>query len=83
MPVLAQTPGGLQPRKWVERVLSEYGKRGVVSGYMFHNQDGSRARARVMEDKFYGRLQIIQSSRRDLISESTDILEEYGTSRSF
>ncbi len=50
---------------------------------MFRNQDGSRARASVMEDKFHGRLQIIQSLQRDLIPESTDVTEEYGTSRSF
>ncbi len=79
MPVLAKTPGGLQPQKWV---LSEYDKRGVVSGYMFNNQDGNRARARAIEDKFHERLQAIQSTRWDLIPESTDVTEEYGTSRS-
>lgn len=83
IPFLAQTPRGLQPKKWISRVLGEYEKRGIIIGHMFQNPDGTKAKGRFMEEKFHGRLKKIQDLRRDLITEGTDVTKDYGTSRSF
>jgi hypothetical protein len=48
MPVLATTPRGLEPGKWVSRVLEAYSVKGIRSGYMFRNADGSKAKTKVI-----------------------------------
>ncbi len=83
MPVLCSTPRGLEPKKWIERVLSEYRRRGVDSGFMFRNPDGSKIRNSSMSSRLYDRLESVQASQPRLISRDTDIREEYGVSRSF
>jgi hypothetical protein len=83
MPVLAQTPRSLQPLKWVDRFIKEYERKGIVLGYMFHNQDGSHVKGKFMDERFHERLLQIQDIRRYLILEGTDVIKEYGTSRSF
>jgi hypothetical protein len=59
MPVLATTPRGLPPGKWVERVKREYQARGITSGYVFRNEDGTKLKLKAMGDKFYDHLEII------------------------
>jgi hypothetical protein len=83
MPVLATTPGGLEPAKWVGRVLEEYSLRNVTSGYMFRNNDGTRMKIKLMEPKLHERLETIQIRRQDLINGEVEVSEEYGISRSF
>jgi hypothetical protein len=56
MPVVFETPRGLEPGKWVKRVLDCYEERRVLSGYMFRNGDGTRLKAKEMEPAFYDRL---------------------------
>jgi hypothetical protein len=59
MPVLDTTPRCLQLGLWVEWVMREYQARGVTSGYMFRNEDGTKIKQKTMEDKFYDRLEYI------------------------
>jgi hypothetical protein len=42
MPVLAVTPRGLKPFKWLGRVREKYKQRNITSGYMFPNADGTK-----------------------------------------
>lgn len=60
IPVLYTTPRGLEPGKWVERVLEVYRHHHIYSGYMFRNPDGSKIKAKSMEPKFHERLNVIQ-----------------------
>jgi len=83
MPVLVTTPRGLEPGKWVKRVLDSYEQINVVSGYMFRNPDGTKMKAKEMEPRFHDRLFCIQREQPRLISPELDAVEEYGVSRSF
>jgi hypothetical protein len=83
MPVLCVTPRGLEPGKWVQRVLEAYAQRNIRSGYMFRNADGTKLRIKTMEPKFHERLYKIKKARPDLIDPELEVLEEYGVSRSF
>jgi hypothetical protein len=83
MPVMYTTPRGLETGKWIERVLMEYRRKGVVSGYMFRNPDGSKIRSSSMNHKFHDRLELIQSLKPQLITQDTEVRDEYGVSRSF
>jgi hypothetical protein len=83
MPVLAETPGGFQPQKWVKRVIDGYWEQGVTRGYIFRNKDHTKLKCSSLEPKFHSRLEKLKQEHPDLISEETDVAEEYGLSRSF
>jgi hypothetical protein len=83
MPVLSTTPRGLEPRKWTQRVLGEYAKQNIYSGYMFWNPDSTKLKSKNMEPRFFERLIKLQSTQSDLIEQELDVMEEYGVSRSF
>ncbi len=83
MPVLASTPGGLHPSRWVRRVLDQYEQKGIVHGYMFRNENGTKMKCKELEQKFHERLETIQERRPDLLGSEVDVVEEYGVSRSF
>ncbi len=83
MPVLASTPGGLHPSRWVRRVLDQYEQKGIVHGYMFRNENGTKMKCKEVEKKFHERLETIQEKRPDLLGPEVDVVEEYGISRSF
>ncbi len=83
MPVLVSTPRGLEPGKWVHRVLESYAQHNIRSGYMFRNVDGTKLKIKTMEPKFLDRLCEIKMARRDLIDPEVEVSEDYGVSRSF
>lgn len=83
MPVLYTTPRGLEPGKWVERVLDGYRHHHITSGYMFRNANGTKIKAKLMEPKFHERLNVIQIAHPNLISRDIEVMDEYGVSRSF
>jgi hypothetical protein len=83
MPILYTTPRGLEPGKWVSRVLDGYSRVGIHSGYMFRNQDGTKPRIRTLEPAFHDRLEHVKLVRPDLIGPDVDVTDEYGVSRSF
>jgi hypothetical protein len=49
LPVIATTPSGLEPRKWIGRVTEIYRCRGVTHGPMFCNRFGQRIKASDIE----------------------------------
>jgi hypothetical protein len=65
MPVLATTPRGLEPGKWVSRVLEAYAAKGIRSGYMFRNADGTKVKTKLFEPKFHERLAMVQQLKPD------------------
>lgn len=83
IPVLTETPCGFQPKKWVKRVIDGYASQGITRGYVFRNSDQSKIKCSSIESKFHSRLEKIKQGHPELISEETDVAEEYGVSRSF
>lgn len=77
MPVLASSPGGLHPRKWVGQIIEEYQRQGIQRGYMFRNPDGTKIKVKTMEPKLHKRLEKVRLKRADLIPVELDISEEY------
>jgi hypothetical protein len=52
LPVRAITPSGLEPRKWIGRVLDFYRTKGESHGPMFRNGVGQKIRNSDLEGKF-------------------------------
>jgi len=63
MPVVYHTPRGLEPGKWVKRVLDEYERLNIQSGYMFKNRDGTKIKIKDLEPKFHDRLLRVQQEQ--------------------
>ncbi len=68
MPVLFMTPRGLEPRKWVHRVLEEYRRRNIQLGYMFRNQDGTKMKNKIIESKLHDILEAVRVLKPNLIA---------------
>jgi hypothetical protein len=80
MPLLANTPGGFQPQKWVQRVINGYLAKEITRGYIFRNPNHSKQQFSMLEPKFHSCLELIKHNRPDLIGGETDVSEEYGVS---
>lgn len=83
MPLAAETRSGLQPRLWIGRALGLLEKRGIMRGPLFQTASGDPIRFGVMEPKFIDRLEAVQISRPDLLSDQVEVAEAYGVRRSF
>jgi len=77
------TQHGLEPRKWVGRLLEEHLKLGNTSGPFFRDDKGSKVQASFFEHKFFDRLEQVRSVKPHLLASVEDIEEEFGVSRSF
>jgi hypothetical protein len=83
MPLVIRTRSGLEPRKWIGRLLSFYCEKGIFHGPFFRDQAGGVLTPSAMAETFYRRLGFVQYFRPDLLSREVDIEEVYGISRSF
>jgi hypothetical protein len=83
MPIMAVTNRGLEPRKWIGRLLQAYEEKGIEHGPMFRKSDGGCVRAGDLEPKLFERLEFIREVHPHLMVGIEDISEEYGVSRSF
>ena len=77
------TASGLQPLKWVKRLLHCIEEAGSRSNWLFQKLDGARMTMKDFEIRFYDCLVDIQSRRKDLIAEETDVSDVYFLARSF
>ncbi len=77
------TPRGLEPRKWIGRMLDIYRWSGVRSGHFFRDSNGLRLRACHFEPRFFGRLEMVKTIRPHLLASIDNIEDEFGVSRSF
>ena len=83
MPLVLRTRSGLEPRKWIGRLLGIYRKRGISHGPFFRNEKGAALQVSEMSEIFYRRLSFVQYFRPDLLPRDVDIDDVYGISRSF
>ncbi len=82
MPLREETQSGLQPRLWIWRALEALEKRGITRGPLFQMPTGNPIRFGIMEPKFIERLEAVQMSRPDLLSDQVEVAEAYGIRRS-
>jgi hypothetical protein len=84
LPLVAVTSSGLKPRLWVGRMIEWYGKKGITRGPVFRNSEtGMAEKAKVYEFDILLELVAIQRVGGGIISETVDVYESYGVSRSF
>lgn len=83
MPLVDVTDRGLEPRKWIGRLLMLYENNGTRHGPFFRHPDGTRRKAGTFENKFFERLEHVKTTHPHLLASIEDISEEFGISRSF
>jgi hypothetical protein len=84
LPLAAVTASGLEPRMWVGRMIEWYEKKGISRGPVFRDlETGKTAKASLYEVDILMELVAIQKFDGGIISETVDIYESYGVSRSF
>ena len=81
--IVDSTPRGLQPRKWIGRLLEIHRELGITNGHFFRDTNGLRLRAHHFEPRFFDRLEMVKMSRPQLLSSVDNIKDEFGVSRSF
>ena len=77
------TSHGLEPRKWVGRLIQLLQNKGVRNGPLFRGAQGQRLKANHFEPDLISKLEYIQETKPDLIPGNVEVEEEYGVSRSF
>lgn len=77
------TKHGLEPRKWIGRLIRIYQSMNIRNGPLFRDHQGRRLRASYFEPKFHERLEYVKMMKPHLMSSTEDVVEEYGVSRSF
>ena len=83
MPLVIRTRSGLEPRKWIGRLLEFHREKGIFHGPFFRDDAGAALTPSDMAEIFYRRLGYVQYFRPDLLARDVDIEEAYGISRSF
>jgi hypothetical protein len=83
MPLVIRTETGLEPAKWIYRMLQWYDTVGITRGWVFRDKHSDRARASDFEWDILCELEIIQRESPHIIVASVDVFEDYGVSRSF
>lgn len=77
------TSHGLEPRKWIGRLVSMYQAKGIRNGPFFRNRRGDKLKATHFEPRFHDRLEQVKLTKPQLMSSVEDVVDEYGVSRSF
>jgi hypothetical protein len=84
LPLAEKIASGLKPRVWIGRMLEWYRARGITNGPVFRDpKTGNAARAGSYEYDILVELDGIQKEEGDVISDTVDVFERYGVSRSF
>lgn len=85
MPIALTTRSGLEPGKWITRMIQWYADEGIYSGWVFRSlrDQEESARASQYENDILGELENIQRELPRVINETINVFEEYGVSRSF
>jgi hypothetical protein len=81
--LIAETKSGLKLKLWVQRLIEVRLVEGRTNGPAFGFEGKHSLGSGKYEQEILERLQSIQSTRPDLISADTQVLEDYGLSRSF
>lgn len=83
MCIVDKTNHGLEPRRWIGRLLNLYDSMGIQNGPYFRDNKGQHLRARDFEPKFHERLDFVKAIKPHLMTSVEDVMEEYGIYRSF
>jgi len=59
---LATTPSGLEPRKWIGRVIELYKAKGITNGPVFQDRFSHHIKAGRLETKFFEWLEQVQET---------------------
>ena len=83
IPLAATTASGLQPGRWMDRMLRFYDRQGIRHGPVFRTTEGKRAKAAAVEPTIMDVLEEIQEADDGLILGSVVVRKDYGMARSF
>jgi hypothetical protein len=82
--IAGETSSGLTPVLWVQQLLSVLDHQKLVSDWLFQHKDGSRKKMSDFNEMFYDNLyDSIQRRLPELISEDTDVADDFHLARSF
>jgi hypothetical protein len=78
MPIVQVTDSGLMPVKWMTRMISWYGARGIDGGPVFRTWDGGRARQGQFELSIANRLARLARDKPELFPDKNmDVMADY------
>jgi hypothetical protein len=89
MPVVMETQTGLQPGKWIIRMVEWYREIGISTGWVFRKGEiargstGAKGRQSDVENDILTEIANIQSETNNIVGSNVDVFDEYGMSRSF
>jgi hypothetical protein len=85
MPIVLKTRTGLEPGKWVQRMVKWYADGGIKSGWVFRSRrnENEKARASDYEEEILSEIFDIQTSTVGIVGAHVNVFDEYGVSRSF
>ena len=85
MPIVYKTKSGLEPGKWIERMVKWYADGGIQSGWVFRSKQDEQVKARASdyEEPILSEIAEIQDRVPGVVGKQVNVFEEYGVSRSF
>jgi hypothetical protein len=81
--VAKTTHSGLQPLRWVNRLVAVLADAGITTGWAFQRADGEQAQMADFEDSIFDKLLEIQTENPGLIPKELDVRESFGLARMF
>jgi hypothetical protein len=83
MPLVSRTRSGLEPRKWIGRLMVCHLERNNHHGPFFRKHNSEPMKSGDMSNTFYKYLGMVQDYRPDLLPRDVEVEDVYGISRSF
>ena len=89
MPIVMTTKSGLQPGKWVIRMVNWYKEGGITTGWVFRKgeinwwTESTKGRQSDVENDILSEIVHVQNVTEGIVGTKVDVFDEYGLSRSF
>jgi hypothetical protein len=89
MPLVVVTATGMEPGKWVRRMVEWYAEVGITTGWVFRKGDirpdiqSEKSRQSDYEIDILSEIDTIRTEVPGIVGINVDVFEEYGLSRSF
>ena len=89
MPIVFQTDSGLEPGKWIVRMVQWYAEIGINTGWVFRKGEirqgaqSVKGRQSDVEYDILSEIVNIQKESNGIVGVNVDVFDEYGLSRSF
>jgi hypothetical protein len=81
--IAGTTASGLEPLKWVTRLFECMENRPPKLDWLFQSEDGSCKSMSDFDERFYEGLLEIQRTRKDIIADEIDVVDDYHLARLF